>query len=55
MKDEFALPKDMKALTIDFQEVRIFDAQFKRRKIVWSGQEVLDLSLNIAKSKKILK
>ena len=36
-KDEFNLPKDMKNLTIDFLEVRKVDAQFKKRKQIWSG------------------
>lgn len=40
---------------IDFSEVRKVDACAKKRRPTWSGQEVLSLSLDIAKSKKILK
>ena len=40
----------MQGLEIDFGEVRTLDTLFKRRKPEWSGQDVLDLHLNIVKS-----
>jgi hypothetical protein len=40
---------------IDFDQVRIVDAQFKKRVPIWSGQDVLDSGLNKAKSKWVLK
>lgn len=40
---------------INFDNVRINDMKSKKRKIIWSGQEVLDTSFNIAKSKIVLK
>ena len=45
----------MKNLTIDFEQVRITDCQFKKRKPIWSGQEVLLNTLDVPKSKYILK
>lgn len=50
LRKTLKLPKDMQNYEIDFDEVRRDDAQFKRRKPVWSGQEVLDLTLNMHKS-----
>ena len=40
---------------INFDNVRISDTKAKKRKPIWSGQEVLELSFNIAKSKLVLK
>ena len=54
IKDTFGLPKNMADYEIDFDEVRRSDAQYKRRTPVWSGQEVLDLGLNIDKSTWVL-
>ena len=54
MKKAFNLPRDMSSYEIDFDQVRIVDASFKRRTPIWSGQEVLDLTLNIKKSKWVL-
>ena len=39
---------------INFDNVRINDMKSKKRKLNWSGQEVLETSLNVAKSKIIL-
>ena len=50
IKQAFNLPSDMRGLDIDFLQVRLVDAQFKRRQPVWSGQDVLDVSLNLEKS-----
>lgn len=44
----------MIGLDIDFNEVRVVDNFFKRRKPEWSGQDVLDLHLNIEKSNWVL-
>ena len=54
LKKIFNLPKDMSNYEIDFEQVRLVDASFKRRVPTWSGQEVLDLTLNIKKSKWVL-
>ena len=40
---------------IDFEAVRLHDATFKRRQPTWSGQDILELSLNIAKSKWVIR
>ena len=40
----------MTNLEIDFLEVRKVDAQFKKRTPIWSGQDVLETALNMAKS-----
>ena len=53
-KEAFNLPKDMSKYDIDFNEVRQTDALFKRRTPVWSGQAVLDLTLNMKKSAWVL-
>ena len=50
LKIAYNLPKDMINYDIDFEQVRTTDALFKRRKPVWSGQEVLTLSLNMNQS-----
>ena len=55
IKNTFNLPKDMTGLEIDFEEVRKIDASFKRRQPQWSGQEVLELSLNMEKSHWVVK
>ena len=54
IKDDFKLPKDMSGLDIDYVEVRAVDAMFKRRQPEWSGQDVLDLHLNMKKSTWVL-
>lgn len=54
LKVAFNLPKDMLGLEIDFLEVRMVDAQFKKRVPVWSGQEVLEQTLNMKKSAWVL-
>ena len=54
IKKEFDLQQDMTSYEIDFELVRNNDAQFKKRLPVWSGQEVLDVGLNIKKSQWIL-
>ena len=54
IKKEFDLQQDMTSYEIDFELVRNNDAQFKKRMPVWSGQEVLDVGLNIKKSQWIL-
>lgn len=55
IKKEFDLNRDMSQYEIDFVLVRTHDAQFKKRQPTWSGQEVLDIGLNMAKSQWILK
>jgi hypothetical protein len=45
----------MTAYEIDFELVRRNDATFKRRLPTWSGQEILDVGLNMKKSQWILK
>lgn len=45
----------MSEYEIDFDEVRLNDARFKKRTPTWSGQEVLDVGLNTGKSKWVLK
>ena len=50
IKLAFGLPPDMQGLDVDFEEVRNLDSMFKRQKREWSGQDVLDLHLNLAKS-----
>ena len=55
IREAFALPKDMSDKDINFDNVRISDTKAKKRKPVWSGQEVLETSFNIAKSKVVLK
>ena len=50
IKKAFTLPDDMTNLEIDFLEVRKVDAQFKKRTPIWSGQDVLETALNMAKS-----
>jgi len=54
LKKAFNLPKNMKNYEIDYEQVRLVDAQFKRRVPIWSGQEVLDINLNIKKSHWVL-
>mmetsp|Transcript_20793 Transcript_20793/g.25444 ORF Transcript_20793/g.25444 Transcript_20793/m.25444 type:complete len:97 (+) Transcript_20793:104-394(+) len=54
IKQDFNLPKDMSGLEIDFAEVRTVDSMFKCRKPEWSGQDVLDLHLNMKKSSWVL-
>ena len=49
-REVFHLPKDMSNYEIDFEQVRYTDSLFKRRLPEWSGQEVLDLTLNMKKS-----
>lgn len=44
----------MRNYDIDFEEVRSTDAQFKRQVHIWSGQEVLDITLNMQKSHWVL-
>ena len=44
----------MSGKDINFNQVRIFDTRTKKSKPTWSGQEVLETSLNIAKSKIVL-
>ena len=40
----------MQLYEIDFLEVRTVDAQFKKRRPTWSGQDVLANNLNMLKS-----
>ena len=54
IKTAHNLPKDMSNYEIDFNAVRNADAQFKKRNPIWSGQDVLYIHLNKAKSEKIL-
>lgn len=54
LKEAFNLPENMKEYDIDFNQVRIVDALFKRRIPVWSGQDVLDIGLNLEKSNWVL-
>lgn len=44
----------MHGLEIDFEEVRSVDSLFKRKRPEWSGQDVLDLNLNMQKSEWVL-
>lgn len=54
LKVAFNLPNDMSNYEIDFQAVRNDDAKFKKSTPVWSGQDVLEINLDKAKSEKIL-
>lgn len=54
LKKAFNLPKSMADYDIDFNQVRCVDSQFKRRMPIWSGQDVLDVGLNKAKSMWVL-
>ena len=44
----------MKGFEIDFNEVRLKDSSLKRRKFIWSGQDVLEFSFNKAMSKLVV-
>ena len=54
LRKELNLPKDMKGFEIDFNEVRMKDSSLKRRKFIWSGQDVLEYSLNKDMSKQVI-
>ena len=36
----------MKGFEVDFNAVRLSDSSLKRRRFIWSGQDVLEFSLN---------
>ena len=55
LRKELNLPKDMKGFEIDFNEVRLMDSSLKRRKFIWSGQDVLEHSLNKEMSGNVIK
>ena len=45
IRKEFNLPPDMKGYEIDFNEIRMKDSSLKRNRFIWSGQDVLEYSL----------
>lgn len=45
LRDELDLPDDLEGNEINFAEVRRKDANVKRRRPLWSGQDVLDVGL----------
>ena len=45
----------MSGKDIEFNKVRQNDTKFKKQRPIWSGQEVLDICLNIQKSKWVIK
>lgn len=45
LKEAFSLPKDMSSYDIDFNEVRMDDSNFKKRRPIWSGQDVLPIGI----------
>lgn len=53
LKDAFNLPTGID-YEIDFDQVRIVDNMFKKKMPVWSGQDVLDIGLNLEKSSWVL-
>ena len=55
IRKELNLPSDMMGFEIDFEEVRLMDASLKRKKFYWSGQDVLDESINKAMSTQVIK
>lgn len=44
------MPSGITNYEIDFDQVRIVDNMFKKKMPVWSGQDVLDIGLNLEKS-----
>jgi len=52
LKEAFTLPKDMSSYDIDFTAVREADANFKKRKVIWSGQDVLPIGITDTKQAK---
>ena len=44
----------MQGLEIDFKQVRLVDGLFKRKRPEWSGQDILDLHMNMSKSNWVL-
>jgi hypothetical protein len=46
LRKEFDIPDDLGENAIDFNEVRRSDAARKRKAPIWSGQDVLCISLN---------
>ena len=55
IRKELNLPTDMMGFEIDFEEVRLMDASLKRKKFYWSGQDVLEESINKAMSTQVVK
>ena len=52
IRKELNLPEDMKGFEIDYNQIRITDAQrYKKIRRKWSGQDVLEHSLTNAASK----
>ena len=47
IKEEFNLPKEMKDNEVNFAEVRKRDLSQSIKSPVWSGQEVLQVSMNM--------
>jgi len=45
VRDELDIPDDLEGNELDFDEVRRKDANLKRRRPMWSGQDVLDVGL----------
>ena len=50
LRDELDLPRNMGRQDIDFMSVRIKDCELNRKIPFWSGQDVLEESLNVDKS-----